>query len=99
MLDRGSRQQEITQWIDSWPCHVQIPERLAATFEKRGAAPTLPDEQRGHARMRCASTSLHAALRCFQSLPALPREDRWYGVYPTDVSKKGCNFLHFEPLY
>jgi hypothetical protein len=105
MLDRDSHKQPVAQkpplaeWIDSTPCLVKIPDRLAASFERRGPVASVSDDARGHVRMHCASLSHKAALRSQRMLPALAREKQWYAVYPIDLGKKGCRFLHFEALY
>jgi hypothetical protein len=40
-----------------------------------------------------------AALEYRQSLPGLPRNPGWFGVYMNDLSRKGCGFFHGEQLY
>jgi hypothetical protein len=40
-----------------------------------------------------------AALEYRQSLPALPRNPGWFGVYMNSLSRKGCGFFHGEQLY
>jgi hypothetical protein len=90
---------DVAAWIDAWPCYVKIPEQLSSILEQRGPTPTLPGEERRHVRMRCASVSHRAAMRCTTSLPSLAREVHWNAVYPLDIARKGCGFLHFEQLF
>jgi len=40
-----------------------------------------------------------AALEYRQSLPTLPRNPAWFGVYMNDLSHQGCGFFHGEQLY
>jgi hypothetical protein len=105
MLDRDCHKQPvagnapIAKWIESAPCLVKIPAKLAADFERRGPVANIPDDVRSNARMHCASLSHKAALRSQMPLPALAREKQWHAVYPVDLGKKGCRFLHYQALY
>jgi hypothetical protein len=99
MLDEASRRRDMTQWIGSLPCHIQIPPRLRDDFEKTGPMPVPDDDLRRHRRVFCRGTKYQAALELQQSLPALPRKTEWRGVYTNDVSRTGCGFLHSEAIY
>ena len=90
---------EIARWIYSLPCHVQLPQKLRDDLEKTGAGPVPGDDVRRHRRMYCRGEKHRAALGLTQSLPALPRETAWHGVYTNDFSKQGCGFLHSAVLY
>ncbi len=99
MLDVGSRQGEIAQWIYSLPCLVQLPRKLREAFEKIGETPVLADDARRHRRVYCRGERHRAGLGLKQSLPALRRETAWQGVYTNDFSRQGCGFLHSAILY
>jgi hypothetical protein len=99
MLDRDSRKQPVAQWIESCQCHVQLPEKISAHFERRGPVSAVADDVRSNARMHCSSLSHKAALRAYECLPGRLRDKHWFGVYPMDLGKKGCRFLHYEALY
>jgi hypothetical protein len=99
MLDRDDHERNVAQWIHSLPCCVKLPLRLQEDFEKTGAASPVPEDVRSGCRVYCRGKEYRAALEYRQSLPSLPREARWYGVYTTDLSRLGCGFLHSELLY
>lgn len=99
MLDRNDQARDIAEWILSLPCYVRLPLQLQQDFEKTGATPPIPDDLRAGGRIYCRGKGHRAALECRQSLPALPRETRWCGVYTTNFSRTGCGFLHGEILY
>jgi len=68
-------------------------------LEKSGAAPTVVDEARSVVRFYCRSKDNRAALEPCHNLPAFPRKSEWHAVYLTNISKKGCGFLHSQVLY
>ena len=83
----------------SLPCHVIAPEeflRSPGTVE-RGTA--LRSDLRRYPRLICRGEEYRAALEYRQTMPALPREPGWHGVYVSSISRGGCGFLHSEPLY
>ena len=87
MLDRDNHERDVAQWIHSLPCYVKLPLKVQQNFEKSGATPPFPDDLRDGCRISCRGKTHRAALEYRQSLPALPREARWYGVYTTDFSR------------
>lgn len=99
MLDRDPTTPELTKWIRSLPCFVRLPPGMVdgsgRFVQKSGAY----DDVRQFQRFSCPGTGCQAALEYRQSLPALPREKAWFGVYITDLSRGGCGLLHSEPLY
>jgi hypothetical protein len=99
MLDSMHREQELAAWIRSLTCHVVLPPKLRDDFEKSGHAPTVYDEVRSGARIYCRGIDNLAAIETRHHLPAFPRKAEWNAVYTTNISKKGCGFLHSEILY
>ena len=99
MLDSGSRQGEIAQWIYSLPCLVQFPPKLREELERTGAVPVPGDDIRRHRRIFCRGEKHRAALELRQTLPPLPRATTWHGIYTSDFSKLGCGFIHSSLLY
>jgi hypothetical protein len=99
MLDVGDRQKEIARWIYALPLRVQLPPALREDFERSGALAVPADDVRAHGRVLCRGERHRAALGLRQSLPALPREIAWHGVYTNDFSKLGCSLFHSETLY
>jgi hypothetical protein len=99
MLDVGNRQGEIARWIYSLPCRVQLPPNLRNDFDKSGPGAVPADDVRRHRRVYCRGEKHRAALGLRQTLPALPRETAWHGVYTNDFCKLGCSLLHSGMLY
>jgi hypothetical protein len=99
MLDHSDQDCELARWIYSLPCRVRLPSKLDEAFEKTGPVPAIPGDVRSGGRLYCRGSGHRAALEYRQTLPALPREAAWHGVYTTDFSRRGCGFLHSEVLY
>jgi hypothetical protein len=99
MLDSSRHGQEVVSWIQSLPCRVNLPPALRDNFEKTGTAATVVNEVRSGIRVHCRCGNNRAALQARQNLPAFPRKTEWHSVYVTNLSKKGCGFLHSQIFY
>jgi len=95
----SSEAAELARLIFTLPCHVKIPEKLRANFERRGMVPSDEVESQQFPRMYCHGDERRAALELRQTFPALPRKSQWFGVQLADISRGGCRFLHVDPLY
>jgi hypothetical protein len=99
MLDRDHAGQSLPELIASLPCRVQLPEKWRKEFEKRGPAPTIPNDRRRHPRFYCRGPDSRAGLQCLKTFPSMPHHGDWHGIYVTNVSRSGVQLLHSEPLY
>jgi hypothetical protein len=83
--------------MDELPCLVQLPD---AWLEKYGhRAPPMENDQRRFPRVACGGLNAKAALEYRSTLPAHPRDEVTWAIYPVSVSRGGMAFLHSEPLY
>ena len=99
MFDCGHEASDLAAWIDSLSCSVRLPLRLQKDFEKTGVTAPFYGDVRSVQRMTWRGAGRRAALEYRQSLPTLPRNPAWFGVYMNDLSHQGCGFFHGEQLY
>jgi len=84
---------DIVQTI-SWD--IKLPEDWSDFFEQSGVAPQIGPERRGNQRRLVRVRG----LMCFdQPLPSIEREQRLFGVYTKDFSKKSCGLVSPIELY
>lgn len=99
MLDCDDTTELIAEQIATLPCELQLPPELRAKLDQQGHAPSMIDDRRRFVRFRCGSKRLRAAMRFYQTFPALPREANWHGIFVSEISRAGLRLLHSEPVY
>jgi hypothetical protein len=81
MLDVSDEQGVMTFAWDELAQKTRLPEQLKHYFDPRGAMPVHPDSRRAYSRFYLRSKAI------------LRRNDKSYGVYTADASRKGIRFL------
>ena len=84
------------QMINSLPCAVELPPEWDTFFDKRGALPTIPADERHSPRYYLRSA---ASLEFQREIPSLPRPKQALRVMIKDISQLGLAILHSEALY
>jgi len=99
VLDSGHQNETLGAKIAALRCDVVLPALLQNGFEKFGLLDTTGSEARRFPRFRIRGLQRRAGLLLRPSLPDLPREETWRGVYTTTLSRNGLGFLHTEQLF
>lgn len=91
-----SVQRDPVQVIAALPGKVALPPQWSGFFDKRGAVPIQPDDQRRYPRFYFRTV---AGLTYVPSLPNLARPTESQRVLVKDISRGSAAFLHSEQLF
>ncbi len=94
----GLRDQEtaLIETVGPLRCVVNLPPGWEESAPQPGTLPGKYSDRRRYPRFHFRAC---VALQYRQTFPTLPREQAWYKVFASDISRGGLSFLHGEPLY
>lgn len=96
MLDRLDESTPLADWLASRPCRVALPDAWQDFFDRSGAMPSFPGDDRRFPRFYIRG---RAAMAVVDPLPGKPRDSAWHGVYTKEISREGLSLLHSEQLF
>lgn len=83
-------------FLSKLPCEIVLPDDLRAQTNAAQHVFDPADERRRFPRQR---TRFDAALRYYNTFPALNRKEGMYRVMIRDLSRGGVGFLHGEEMF
>ena len=99
MLQQHDQQERLTAFLESLPNRVDVPDQWERRLAKRGVTDPVYDDRRKFARFLLGGADCRAGLEYRQTLPSLPRERGWHGIYVLDFSRNGLRLLHDQLLF
>lgn len=96
MLDRRHESTQLADWLASRPCRVELPEAWHDFFDRAGAIPSYPGDDRRFPRFYIRG---RAAMAFIDALPGKSRDEVWHGIYTREISRDGLRLLHSEQLF